>query len=98
MRLLLINYEYPPVGGGAGNATAHIARALAELGHSPVVLTAAYDSQPSRSVVERVEIIRVPARRARPDRSGLFEMATYVASAAFALPRVLNVERPDAAI
>ena len=98
MRPLLINYEYPPVGGGAGNATAHIARALVDLGHSPIVLTAAYDSQPSRSMVEGVDIIRVPARRARPDRSGLFEMATYVASAAIALPRVLRVERPDAAI
>jgi glycosyltransferase involved in cell wall biosynthesis len=98
MRLLLINYEYPPVGGGAANATAHIAHAMAALGHSPIVLTGAYRSQFGRSRVDGVDIIRVSARRARPDRSGLFEMATYVVAAAFALPRVLRTERPDAAI
>lgn len=98
MRLLLINYEYPPVGGGAANATANIARALVELGHSPIVLTAAYNAQPPRRLVDGVDIIRVPARRERPDRSGLFEMATYVASAAIALPRLLRTEEIDAAI
>jgi len=29
MRVLLINYELPPLGAGAGNATANIARHLA---------------------------------------------------------------------
>ena len=98
MRVLLINYEYPPVGGGAANATAHIARALAVLGHAPIVLTGAHGSAPGRNRVDGVDIIRVSARRARPDRSGLFEMATYVAAAACAMPRVLRTERPGAAI
>ena len=26
MRILAVNYEFPPLGGGAGNATAHICR------------------------------------------------------------------------
>ena len=98
MRVLLINYEYPPVGGGAGNATAFMARSLAELGHSPVVLTAAYGSEPARSTSNGVTVVRVAALRARPDRSSMFEMATYVAAAALALPRLLRLESPDAAI
>ncbi len=36
MRILIINSEYPPIGGGAGNATAHIARRLAKMGHEVV--------------------------------------------------------------
>ncbi len=42
MNLLLINYEYPPVGGGAATATQAMARALLTLGHTPHVLTARY--------------------------------------------------------
>jgi glycosyltransferase involved in cell wall biosynthesis len=98
MRILLINYEYPPIGAGAGNATANIARALAALGHRPIVLTAAYDSLPARSDVDGVLVLRVAAKRARADRSNLFEMATYVASAGLALPGVIRTEKPDAAI
>lgn len=98
MRVLLINYEYPPVGGGAGHATAEIARALVALGHSAVVMTGAFDAQPARATVHGVDVIRLPARRARLDRSGVLEMATYVGSAAAALPRLLRTEKPDAAI
>ena len=98
MRILLINYEYPPVGAGAGNATAHMARALVTLGHRPVVLTAAYDSLPARAEFDEILVLRIPAKRARADRSNLFEMGTYVGSAAFALPSVIRTEKPDAAI
>ena len=38
MRVLLVNYEYPPFGGGAGNATQEIGRALAKMGHTVTVL------------------------------------------------------------
>jgi glycogen synthase len=34
----LINYEYPPFGGGAGNATQEIGRALTKMGHAVTVL------------------------------------------------------------
>jgi glycosyltransferase involved in cell wall biosynthesis len=38
MRVLLVNYEYPPFGGGAGNATQEIGRALAKMGYAVTVL------------------------------------------------------------
>jgi len=40
MKMLLINYEYPPFGGGAGNATQEISRALVKMGHTVTVLIA----------------------------------------------------------
>lgn len=98
MRILLINYEYPPIGAGAANATAYIARAMVRLGHQPVVLTAAYADLPGRSEQDGIEVIRVRARRTRADRSNLFEMATFVASAAVALPGVIRSRKPDGAI
>jgi len=38
MRVLLVNYEYPPFGGGAGNATQELGRALTKMGHAVTVL------------------------------------------------------------
>ena len=42
MNILLINYEYPPIGGGAATATAAIAGHLASLGHAVTVLTSRF--------------------------------------------------------
>jgi glycosyltransferase involved in cell wall biosynthesis len=42
MRVLLLNYEYPPLGGGAGVATQALARGLASRGVTVDVITAGY--------------------------------------------------------
>lgn len=39
MRILLISYEYPPLGGGGGVAVAHYAHAWACKGHSVAIVT-----------------------------------------------------------
>jgi glycosyltransferase involved in cell wall biosynthesis len=81
MNLLLINYEYPPVGGGAATATQAIARALAAQGHSPHVLTARFGDQPAESEEQDVRIHRIPARRRRIEACSILEMGSFVASA-----------------
>ena len=40
MRVLILNYEYPPLGGGAGVATQALARGLASRGVTVDVVTA----------------------------------------------------------
>ena len=40
MRVLLLNYEYPPLGGGSGVATQALARGLASRGVMVDVITA----------------------------------------------------------
>ena len=40
MRVLLLNYEFPPLGGGAGVATQALARGLASRGVTVDVITA----------------------------------------------------------
>jgi hypothetical protein len=42
VRFLLINYEYPPIGAGAANATRRISQCLVDQGHSVGVLTARF--------------------------------------------------------
>jgi len=85
-RILLINYEYPPVGGGGGNATLHLAREFAKLGHRPFVLTAAWGNLPSAEIVSGVTVRRIAALRRHADRSSIFEMLIFVISALLSAP------------
>ncbi|PTY06621.1 glycosyltransferase family 4 protein [Opitutaceae bacterium EW11] len=98
MRLLLINYEYPPVGGGASNATWEISRALVKLGHEPVVLTARYRHREPDTANPGIRVIEVPAIRRRKDRCNVFEMASFVLSATWRIRRLLREERIEGMI
>ncbi|AWB08199.1 glycosyltransferase family 4 protein (plasmid) [Azospirillum humicireducens] len=98
-RILLINYEFPPLGGGAANATDNTARELAALGEQVLVLTSAFGDLPR---VERradgVEIRRIPTLRRRRDRSSVVEMLAFLASSLAMAPWIAARWRPDATI
>jgi glycosyltransferase involved in cell wall biosynthesis len=90
MKLLLINSEYPPIGGGAANASANIARLLAQRGHKVLLLTARYGDLPREETLAGVDIVRVPSLRRRKDRSSALEQISFIFSASFlvlSLPR-----------
>lgn len=59
MRILLINYEYPPLGGGGGIETQDLAVELARR-HQVYVLTTGYGNLPSKETINGVKIYRVP--------------------------------------
>lgn len=79
MNLLLINYEYPPVGGGAATATQAMARALLTLGHTPHVLTARYRELRGLTTEDGVHVHRIAALRSRAEASTIVEMASFLA-------------------
>jgi glycosyltransferase involved in cell wall biosynthesis len=81
MNILCINYEYPPIGGGAANALGHIARALAGRGHAVHVLTSAFRDLPRAGVEEGVHVFRVPAARRFREKSNPLQMAAFEAAA-----------------
>ena len=99
MNLVLVNYEYPPLGGGAGNATACIAHALARQGHAVSVVTGAYgDLQGIEHGNKDLRVIRLPCRRTRIDRSNYGEMLSFVIAAARVLPSIAREHRADGMI
>lgn len=91
MRVLIVNSEYPPIGGGAGNASAHIARELVGLGHEVTVLTAGYRGLPARQEDSGVRVVRLPGLRRKPDRSTVLEQSLFALSATLlGLPTLLH--------
>lgn len=88
MRILILNSEYPPIGGGAGNASANIARMLAEQGAQVTVLTAAFASLPREEMQGAVRVRRIATLRRFADRSGALEQGIFILSAFGSLLRV----------
>ena len=96
MRLLLVNYEYPPVGGGAATATRALAGCFVRMGHSVTVLTSGLDVDAGEREEEGIRVVRMKTGRSRVDRASMREMFAFVARAAL---RLLRTREPvDAAI
>jgi len=58
MRILVLNYEYPPIGGGGGVITRDIFQELAKK-HQIDIITSAYQDFPLEETQKRVQIHRV---------------------------------------
>jgi glycosyltransferase involved in cell wall biosynthesis len=98
MHILIINSEFPPVGGGAGNASAQLAKSLVDLGQEVTVLTTRFGDLPYYMVCGGVRIRRVPAVRNRADRSGALEQITFMLGASWGALRFARRWRPDVTI
>lgn len=81
MHILIINSEYPPIGGGAGNASAHIARCLAWMGYEITIVTSRFGKLPYKEQNGGVTVYRIPALRLRQDRSTAIEQIIFIIAA-----------------
>lgn len=95
MRILLLNYEYPPLGGGGGIETRDLAEELAKR-HTVHVITTWYAGLPRVETVRGVTIhrVRVWGRTALPTAT-LRSMLTFVPAAVMAGIGVIRRVRPD---
>jgi len=98
VNILLLNYEYPPLGGGAANATFFLARSLVRLGHKPVVITTGYGTLPDHSTSDGFDVYRLRCGRRRADRSNIPEMALFTLRALHKAPSIAAAHHADAAI
>lgn len=78
MNILIINYEFPPIGGGGGIATYYIARELARRGIGVTVLTSHFRSLRYYEELEGIRVYRVPVWRKRRDSCRVLEMLSFV--------------------
>jgi glycosyltransferase involved in cell wall biosynthesis len=95
MNVLVVNYEFPPIGGGAATASFAISKELAKRGHAVTVLTSAYANLRGWSTEDGIRVLRLPAWRKRPDRAGLIQMLAFVLMALARMRSIVRVARPD---
>ena len=95
MRILIINSEYPPIGGGAGSASAYLSKTLSDLGQEVTVLTSGYDQLPQTAVHNDVSVRRIRTLRKRIDRSNAFEQALFLVTGSINGVSLVRKWKPD---
>jgi glycosyltransferase involved in cell wall biosynthesis len=96
MRLLFMNYEFPPVGGGAAYASRATARELVALGHEVDFLTTATDGNRDDEEIDGIRVHRVRSYRRGVHESGLIGALSFLGFAATRLRELARVNGYDA--
>lgn len=90
MRILMLSYEFPPLGGGGAGVVRGLSSQLVREGHEVDVVTMRARGLPRREEVDGVVVHRVPSVRLHRTYCTMPEQATYLVSA---LPHVLRLAR-----
>ncbi|MEW6570089.1 MAG: glycosyltransferase family 4 protein [Nitrospirota bacterium] len=96
MHILVINYEYPPIGGGGGIVTRDILEHLVKLGHKVSIITTHFEGLEKYEITAGVEIFRVPVLfRNKRQVSSMISLVSYPPSCVLNAFRLLNGRRYD---
>lgn len=78
MKILVLNYEYPPLGGGAAPVSRDISTQLAKRGHDVTVVTMGFRGLPAYEEEQGVKIYRLPCLRSKKNSCMPWEQYTYL--------------------
>lgn len=82
MKILILNYEYPPLGGGAGNITKQLAENFAKQENKVVVVTTGFTGLlENENNIQNLEIIRLKSKRKYLHSSNPLEMFSWISEA-----------------
>lgn len=95
MKILVLNHEFSPVGGGGGRAALDICRGLVKRGHKVMALTAHIKGLPRIENLDGIELIRLASMRREPFRADLIAMTSYVLAGLWTGYRLIRRDRPD---
>ncbi len=95
MRILVLNYEFPPVGGGGGRACADLCKELAGRGHELHVLTSRARGLDKEELRDGYMISRVPTGRRSYFRASFLTMLSYVLLGILPGLRLIRRTKPD---
>jgi len=91
LKILLLNFEFPPLGGGSSSVTREIGKRYVLRGHSVDVVTMGYGDLPKSETVNGMKVFRVPSLRRRVEIGRVHELVSYVYSAhRFLVKRMVN--------
>jgi glycosyltransferase involved in cell wall biosynthesis len=95
MKILVLCYEYPPLGGGGGRVAQTISRKLRLRGHDVQVITGGMPRLPEVSDEDGVQVRRVRSGRRREDRCSMPEMMAWCVAAFPTVAREVRGWRPN---
>ncbi|MGF1613956.1 MAG: glycosyltransferase family 4 protein [Gammaproteobacteria bacterium] len=95
MKILVLNYEFPPIGGGGASVCYEIAKRYVGKGHEVDVVTAGFRGLPSKQTIDGFTLYRVNCLRSRQELSYPHELLSFVFSAKRFLRNHLNYHRYD---
>jgi glycosyltransferase involved in cell wall biosynthesis len=95
VRILTLNYEFPPIGGGGSPVSFELGRELVAQGHDVDVVTMGFAGLPAREVVAGINVYRVPCLRKRRELCKTHEMASFVLAALPTVARLAARRRYD---
>ncbi len=97
MKILVLNYEYPPLGGGAGLISRYISEGLAGLGHEVSVITTWFPGEQELSVSPALplKVVRLKSARKLTYKSNLHEMISWISHCKSYLPEHLKENSYD---
>jgi glycosyltransferase involved in cell wall biosynthesis len=95
MKILYLNYEFPPIGGGGSPVSYEIAKGYVRCGHEVDVVTMSYGDLPEFENVEGINIFRVKCLRTKKEICHPWEQLTYLVSAKSFLSKHLKSVRYD---
>jgi hypothetical protein len=84
----MLNYEFPPLGGGGSFVSYNLAKKLAQFGHEIDVVTMGYKDLKKHEFVDGINIYRIPCIRRRKGVCHTYEMLSFIV---LAVPVILKL-------
>ncbi len=81
MRILILNYEYPPLGGGAAPVCRDLAEGIARAGHQGTVVTMGFPGLAAHEESGGVEVFRLKCLRTKAHACMPWEQFSYILAA-----------------
>lgn len=95
MKILVVNFEYPPLGGGGGDVAKELAKQYVLQGNSVKVFTGWFPGLPHRSHEDNIEIIRVLSFRRKKSNTSALEMLFFLLLGVFPYIQLVKRYEPD---
>ena len=95
MKILLLNNEFFPIGGGGSTVCKYTAEYFVKFGHQVHLITSSYKNLSKHEILNGVNIHRIPAVRRYKDFCSWWELISFVFSAIWYGMKFIRQERPD---
>lgn len=92
MRILVVSYEFPPLGGGGASVCHFLARELVAAGHRIDLVTMGFKGLDKYEVIDGIHVYRVPCLRKQEAVCHTYEMVSFALAA---IPKVVSLARKN---